>query len=126
MSAKVVSHVTGDLLRTLQCPRRHRLWLPAFNIIATDLQVSNRLAKMRFHFAISAARADRQQGNFVLKINKPFDNDPAALNTGAFFGDIPGSFNILRASEYRLSFSRRRHDGLDQTGKTYDGRGLGQ
>src|SRR5690606_14780497 len=72
--AQILSDGLCNMLRLAQGFRVHCLGLPAFYVISRDLSVSDRLAKMGLGIAVGVKGSHGKQCNFVIKINKAFDN----------------------------------------------------
>ena len=108
----------GDGARLLQSGFAHRLRLPGFNIVTVDLQMPDRLAKVRLHVAAGSDGAYGEQGDFVVEVDEAFDNDAALADAPALHRVVPCLGYIIRATQQGLPFAGGRHRRLDQAGVT--------
>src|SRR6056297_1606672 len=72
--AEIVNQHISLSLGFRKCPRGHRMWLPRLTVIAGLLMMSNWRTKAGRRTSIRIQMTYGQQRNFVIKINKPFDN----------------------------------------------------
>lgn len=79
-----VGHLAGDFAGLGDCGCRHRLWLPAFAIVAVDLNVAYRFAE---HCARDAAH--RKQRYLVVEIDEAFNDDTSGACAAAFLRYSP-------------------------------------
>src|SRR5688572_12873057 len=75
--------------RFAQCRRRHGLRLPAFAIVAVDLEVADRFAERR-----AASVPHCQECDLVIEIDKSFDDNFALSGPAAFLGVAPALFDV--------------------------------
>ncbi|MNE59894.1 hypothetical protein D3C80_1550140 [compost metagenome] len=59
----------------------------------------------------------RQQGNFVVEIDKALDDHPPLAGATTCLGILPGRRQLIDGFQQRLALARGTHDRLDQTGK---------
>ena len=90
LAAEVVGDRLGDLARALQRRRRHRVRLPALDIVAADLDVADRLAEVRLDCAVGAERAHGQQRDLVVEVDEAFDDHAAVADAAAGHRVVPG------------------------------------
>ena len=114
--AQVIGHGLGNLARFFQCRRVHGVRLPAFNIVTGLLNVAHWVAEMRFDLTISPFGAHGQLGDFVIKVDKTFDDHASLGHTATCHGVIPGGCHIGRAVDLALPLAGAAHHGLDHTG----------
>nr|GEU28566.1 hypothetical protein [Tanacetum cinerariifolium] len=128
-AAQVARDLGGDVLGARQRLRMHAARLPRFHVVALHLHVADRLAELRVDLAVRAQRAHRQQRDFVVEVDKTFDDHAARVHPAAGGRMVPGGLDFGRAVDLRLTLARRRHDRLDHARKTDVGGGrfqLGQ
>lgn len=90
----------------------HGLWLPGFLIVALLLTMANRRAERG-----AADVAYGQQCDFVVEIDKAFDDHPALAGTPALLGVVPGFLHVVGAAQQALALARRTHHRLDHARK---------
>ncbi len=117
-TAQRLGHRLGDALGLGQCGRAHGLWLPGFLIVALLLTMANRRAE-----GGAANVAHGQQRDFVIEVDKAFNDHATLAGTTAFLRVIPGFLNVIDTLEQALPFTRRTHDRLDHTreAEVFDG-----
>ena len=79
--------------------------LPAFHIVAANLHMTNRLAKVRFDFAVGTQRPHCQLRDLVIKINKTLNNHPAVAHPATGHRVVPRFFHIARLGNFALTFA---------------------
>ncbi len=104
-NAEVVCDGFGNLAAALQGCGAHGVRLPAFNIVAADLDVADRVAKMGFYIATCTQGAHGELGDFVVEVNEAFNNYAASLHTATGHGVVPGGFDVCRAGDFALAFA---------------------
>ena len=62
------------------------------------LHMADRLAEMRFRFAVRADRAHGELGDLVVEVDQPFDDHAALVHATAAGGVIPRCLHLVRAS----------------------------
>src|SRR3989338_6701067 len=87
--------------------------LPAFAVVAVYLYVSDRRAEGD---ALSVSHGEH--GDFVVEINRPFDDDLPCLSSARFHRVLPRLRQILRFFSHTLAMSGRGHRGLYEAGET--------
>ena len=58
-----------------------------------------------------------QQGDFIVKVNKAFNDDPALPCTATLLRVVPGSLYIIGTAQKALALARRTHYRFDHTRK---------
>src|SRR5690606_14087711 len=84
IAAKRFGDFAGDVARAGESFRAHRLRLPAFDIVAIDLDVADGFAEVR-----AAGGADSEQGNFEIEHHLPFHDHAWLLHTAGAHGVVP-------------------------------------
>ena len=102
----------GHTLGLGQSNRAHGLRLPGLLIIALLLTVTDRCTE-----GSAANMAYGQKGDFVVKVDKAFNDNPALARTTAFLRVVPRSLYIVGAAQQALALARRTHHRLDHTRK---------
>jgi len=115
-STQVIGDRTGNLLRASERDRRHRLRLPAFDVITADLQVADWLAKVRFDQPIGPTSADCEKRNFVLEIDKALNNHTTTSDPTAMHRMTPCSLDLLGPIDSTLPLTRTTHHRFNDTG----------
>src|SRR5262245_48171218 len=84
--------------------------LPRLTIVATFLTMTDRSTER-----YSVFMSNREQRDFIIELNESFDDHTAATSSTTFLCISPRRIDITRALHNTLSFSRRAHDGLNNT-----------
>jgi len=113
LAAEVGGDSSGDMLRGLQRLRVHRVRLPAFHVVAADLNVADRLAEMRFHLAVGAQRTHRQQRDLVVEVDKSFHDHAAVADATTGHGVVPCGLDAIGAVDLALALAGTAHHRLD-------------
>ena len=79
--------------------------LPGFDVVTRNLNVADRFAEIGLYDAMFIAGADGEQGDFIVKINHPFNNDAALIDPPTTCRVIPGTLHILRPAQHGLSLA---------------------
>jgi len=95
----------GNIARFLDRHRVHQLRLPALDVIALVLNVTDWLAEAGFDAAAFTHGTHGQLGDFVVKINKAFNDDLALIDATARSGVFPGGNDVVRTTQKRLAFA---------------------
>ena len=107
-SAQRAGDLAGNFLSFRLRFVRHGLRLPGFLVVAVNLMVSNRFEERR-----SASVTNGQEGNLVIEIDKPFDDNFACAGASAFLSDLPAFVDVVCRFANALSVSGRGHNRLD-------------
>jgi len=100
ISAKRISHFTGDFLSSLLGRGIHRLRLPGITVITIYLNMPNWFAERS-----AGNRTHCKQCDFIIKFYKTFHYDTSCSSAASFLGDLPRFFNIFCCFNYTLTMT---------------------
>ena len=113
LAAQVLGDGPGDLLGALARDRRHRVRLPALDVVAPDLAVPDGLAEGRADLAVRAARANRELSDLVVEVDERLDDHAPAGDPAAGHRVVPGGPHAGRVVDPALALAGAAHHGLD-------------
>ena len=116
LAAQIGGHGPGNLAAALQRGGAHRVRLPAFNVIAADLDVANRLAKMGVDLAVCADGAHGELRDLIVKVDKALDDDAPVADAPARHRAVPSGGHIGGRGDFALALAGRTHHRLDDAG----------
>ena len=117
-AAQCFGYLAGNLLGRFQSLLAHGLRLPRLAVVAVDLVVPDGFEEGRTTYV-----AHGEQGDFVVEVDKSFDNNAAGPGASAFLGVVPGVVDVGLGAYDALSVARRTHDGFYHAGHAYLGYG---
>ena len=101
VAAQGIGHFAGYVVCFAQGAVAHVLRLPRVAVVAVDLDVTHRLAKLG-----ACHIAHREHGDLVVEVDKSFYNHAAGSSASAFLGNVPSLVDVGLALDGALAMSR--------------------
>ena len=100
-TTKCICHRARDLLRALDCARRHGMRLPRLAIISVNLHVADWCAE-RCALTVS----HREQSDFIIKINKAFNDHSPTTRPAPLLRVVPRLVHVGGRTHHALPLAR--------------------
>ncbi len=111
-AAQTIRDGFGNLFGFLERCSAHRHRLPGEDVVAIFLNVPDWFTEDCFVLC-----SDSKECNFIVKIDKPFNDEFAGISSG-LFGYLPGVRKFAGAFGDTLTMARAAHHRFDHTWKT--------
>ncbi|HZJ65818.1 MAG TPA: hypothetical protein VFD36_20045, partial [Kofleriaceae bacterium] len=102
VAAEPVRDLARDALGTLELRRVHRVRLPALDVVAADLAMTDRITERG-----AARRADREHRDLALELDEFLDDHATGTGAAAGLGVVPALLEIGLRGGDRLALARR-------------------